>query len=85
MLEDTLVVFMTEFGRTAHSQGGYQDRVRVHHGRSFTIWRVPVKGPSTVPPTTSPTTADPVEVHCRSSWAWITSDWSCDTPASTRS
>ncbi len=40
MLDDTLVVFMTEFGRTAYSQGGYKDpnSGRDHHGRSFTIW-----------------------------------------------
>ena len=35
MLDDTLVVFMTEFGRTAYSQGGYKDpnSGRDHHGR----------------------------------------------------
>ena len=40
MLEDTLVVFATEFGRTAFSQGGFGNpgSGRDHHGRSFTIW-----------------------------------------------
>ena len=40
MLEDTLVVFATEFGRTAFSQGGFGSpgSGRDHHGRSFTIW-----------------------------------------------
>lgn len=38
LLEDTLVVFATEFGRTAFSQGGYGDPSsgRDHHGRCFT-------------------------------------------------
>ncbi len=40
MLEDTLVVFATEFGRTAFSQGDYGDPSagRDHHGRCFTVW-----------------------------------------------
>ncbi|MBL9119213.1 MAG: DUF1501 domain-containing protein [Phycisphaerae bacterium] len=40
MLEDTLVVFATEFGRTAYSQGGFGDPSagRDHHGRCFTVW-----------------------------------------------
>ncbi len=40
MLEDTLVVFATEFGRTAYSQGGFGDpgMGRDHHGRAFTVW-----------------------------------------------
>jgi uncharacterized protein (DUF1501 family) len=40
MLEDTLVVFATEFGRTVFSQGKLGDpgMGRDHHGRSFTIW-----------------------------------------------
>ena len=40
MLEDTLVVFATEFGRTAFSQGGFGNpgAGRDHHGRSFTVW-----------------------------------------------
>ncbi len=40
MLEDTLVVFATEFGRTVFSQGKMGDpgMGRDHHGRSFTVW-----------------------------------------------
>jgi uncharacterized protein (DUF1501 family) len=40
MLDDTLVVFATEFGRTAYSQGGFGDPSsgRDHHGRCFTVW-----------------------------------------------
>jgi hypothetical protein len=40
MLEDTLVIFATEFGRTAYSQGGFGDPSsgRDHHGRCFTVW-----------------------------------------------
>ena len=38
--DDTLVVFATEFGRTAYSQGGVGDPSsgRDHHGRCFTVW-----------------------------------------------
>jgi uncharacterized protein (DUF1501 family) len=40
LLDDTLVVFATEFGRTVFSQGqlGSPGMGRDHHGRSFTIW-----------------------------------------------
>ena len=40
MLDDTLVLFVTEFGRTAYSQGRLDDpgAGRDHHGRCFTIW-----------------------------------------------
>jgi len=40
MLDDTLVIFATEFGRTAFSQGGYGDPSagRDHHGRCFSVW-----------------------------------------------
>lgn len=40
LLDDTLVVFATEFGRTAYSQGGFGDPSagRDHHGRSFSVW-----------------------------------------------
>ena len=40
LLDDTLVVFATEFGRTAYSQGGVGDPSsgRDHHGRCFTVW-----------------------------------------------
>jgi uncharacterized protein (DUF1501 family) len=40
MLEDTLVMFLTEFGRTVFSQGALGDpgMGRDHHGRCFTVW-----------------------------------------------
>ena len=40
LLEDTLVVFATEFGRTVFSQGRLGDpgMGRDHHGRCFTVW-----------------------------------------------
>lgn len=40
LLEDTLVLFMTEFGRTSFSQGklGDPSSGRDHHGRCFTCW-----------------------------------------------
>ena len=40
MLDETLVVFATEFGRTVFSQGtlGNPAMGRDHHGRSFTVW-----------------------------------------------
>ena len=40
LLEDTLVVFATEFGRTVFSQGalGSPGMGRDHHGRCFTVW-----------------------------------------------
>ena len=40
LLEDTLVVFATEFGRTVFSQGKLGDpgMGRDHHGRAFTVW-----------------------------------------------
>jgi Protein of unknown function (DUF1501) len=40
LLEDTLVVFLTEFGRTVFSQGALGDANagRDHHGRCFTVW-----------------------------------------------
>ena len=40
MLEDTLVVFATEFGRTVYSQGALGDPSsgRDHHGRCFSVW-----------------------------------------------
>ncbi|MBL8842692.1 MAG: DUF1501 domain-containing protein [Planctomycetes bacterium] len=40
LLEDTLVCFFTEFGRTVFSQGNPQDPSagRDHHGRCFTVW-----------------------------------------------
>ena len=40
LLEDTLVMFLTEFGRTVFSQGALGDPSagRDHHGRCFTVW-----------------------------------------------
>jgi uncharacterized protein (DUF1501 family) len=40
MLDDTLVIFATEFGRTVFSQGrlGDPSMGRDHHGRCFSIW-----------------------------------------------
>jgi uncharacterized protein (DUF1501 family) len=40
LLEDTLVMFITEFGRTVYSQGSPGDpgMGRDHHGRCFTVW-----------------------------------------------
>jgi uncharacterized protein (DUF1501 family) len=40
LLEDTLVLFVTEFGRTVFSQGKLGDpgAGRDHHGRCFTVW-----------------------------------------------
>jgi uncharacterized protein (DUF1501 family) len=40
LLDDTLVMFVTEFGRTVFSQGHLGDpgMGRDHHGRCFTVW-----------------------------------------------
>jgi uncharacterized protein (DUF1501 family) len=40
LLEDTLVLFFTEFGRTVYGQGRLGDPGlgRDHHGRCFTVW-----------------------------------------------
>jgi uncharacterized protein (DUF1501 family) len=40
LLEDTLVLFFTEFGRTVYGQGNLNDPGlgRDHHGRCFTVW-----------------------------------------------
>jgi uncharacterized protein (DUF1501 family) len=39
MLDDTLVIWGGEFGRTVYSQGSLQDDYgRDHHGRCFTMW-----------------------------------------------
>ena len=37
LLEDTLVIWGGEFGRTAYSQGGL-NKGRDHHGRCFSVW-----------------------------------------------
>ncbi len=39
MLEDTLIIWGGEFGRTVYGQGGVQDNYgRDHHGRCFSMW-----------------------------------------------
>ena len=38
LLEDTLVVFATEFGRTPNTEGGGTKPGRDHHPWGFTIW-----------------------------------------------
>ncbi len=39
LLEDTLIVWGGEFGRTVYGQGGLQDNYgRDHHGRCFSMW-----------------------------------------------
>ena len=39
MLDDTLIVWAGEFGRTVYGQGGLQtDYGRDHHGRCFSVW-----------------------------------------------
>ena len=41
LLDDTLVIWGGEFGRTVYGQGGLQaDYGRDHHGRCFSIWMV---------------------------------------------
>jgi len=66
LLDDTLVVWGGEFGRTPMVQGG--DDGRDHHNRAFTVW---LAGGGTKPGTTYGQTddlgfnvaADPVHVH----------------------
>ncbi|MFN8708616.1 MAG: DUF1501 domain-containing protein, partial [Planctomyces sp.] len=39
MLEDTLIIWGGEFGRTVYGQGGLQENYgRDHHGRCFSMW-----------------------------------------------
>jgi hypothetical protein len=39
LLDDTLIVWGGEFGRTVYGQGGLQDNYgRDHHGRCFSVW-----------------------------------------------
>ena len=39
MLDDTLIIWGGEFGRTVYGQGGLQDDYgRDHHGRCFSMW-----------------------------------------------
>ena len=69
MLDDTLVVWGGEFGRTVYCQGKLtpDDYGRDHHPRCFTIWMAGggIKGGSrTARPTISATTCEnPVHVH----------------------
>lgn len=69
LLDDTLVVWGGEFGRTVYSQGSLQDDYgRDHHGRCFTMW---MAGGGTRPGTVLGETdeygynivSDPVHVH----------------------
>ena len=63
MLDDTLVVWGGEFGRTSYSQGKLTatNYGRDHHPRCFTMWMagggVKAGVSSTARPTTSPTTS----------------------------
>ncbi len=71
LLDDTLVVWGGEFGRTTYSQGKLEatNYGRDHHGRCFTMWLagggVKPRHHVTARPTTSATTSsrDPVHVH----------------------
>jgi len=69
LLDDTLVVWGGEFGRTVYSQGSIQDDYgRDHHGRCFTMW---MAGGGTRPGTVLGETdeygynivSDPVHIH----------------------
>src|SRR4029079_11030172 len=70
MLDDTLVIWAGEFGRTVYSQGKLtaDDYGRDHHPRAFTIWMAGggVKAGTTVGATDDFSyniTEDPVHVH----------------------
>ena len=61
LLDDTLVVWGGEFGRTVYGQGGVQDDYgRDHHGRCFSMWLAggghQARAWCTARPTTSATT-----------------------------
>ncbi|MEQ1829308.1 MAG: DUF1501 domain-containing protein [Pirellula sp.] len=69
LLDDTLVIWGGEFGRTVYSQGSLQnDYGRDHHGRCFTMW---MAGGGTKPGTVVGETdeygynivSDPVHIH----------------------
>ncbi len=69
LLNDTLVIWGGEFGRTVYSQGSLQDDYgRDHHGRCFTMW---MAGGGTQPGTVVGETddygynivSDPVHIH----------------------
>ena len=63
LLDETLVIWGGEFGRTIYSQGGlsHENYGRDHHPRCFTMWMagggIEGRDRSTARPTTSPTTS----------------------------
>jgi uncharacterized protein (DUF1501 family) len=61
LLDETLVVWAGEFGRTVYGQGGLvEDYGRDHHGRCFSIWMAGggvSRGSCTESPTTTATTS----------------------------
>ena len=69
LLDDTLVVFATEFGRTSFAQGTLKGNFgRDHHGRSFSVWMAGggVKGGMSFGETDEfcyNITKDPVHIH----------------------
>lgn len=69
LLEDTLVVWGGEFGRTVYGQGGLQaDYGRDHHGRCFSVWLAGggIQGGMTLGQTDDygyNIEADPVHIH----------------------
>ena len=97
LLDDTLIIWGGEFGRTIYSQGGvsHENYGRDHHPRCFTMWMAgggSRPAPSTAKPTTSPTTSSRIPSTsatstppCSSSWASTTSASPTATRASTRS
>jgi uncharacterized protein (DUF1501 family) len=68
LLDDTLVVWTSEFGRTVYAQGDPGDASygRDHHPRCFVTWlagRVCAPATSTARPTSSATTSCAIAVH----------------------
>jgi len=69
LLDDTLVVFATEFGRTSFAQGSIKGNYgRDHHGSSFSVWLAGagVKGGTAYGETDEfcyNITKDPVHIH----------------------
>ena len=68
LLDETLVVWGGEFGRTAYSQGGLNSG-RDHHGRCFSMWMAgggdQSPASNTARQTTSATILPPDGVHIR--------------------